>query len=232
MIALTWPSAWATASDSGIRRTLGHILSYPNKANDADEIGYTWVNWMVNHKLPVAIASANLPDSKRPKIVMLSHSFGVRLLSRALFSSKHLRAEYKSSNSVDLFIGLQGAVSGRRFVMNNGREGSPYAEFNSLPTRIILTTSKNDKANPFAHYVTGASHVGGVQGLQLALKHQKIFDVVEWVKGKKPFDSSKDKILMVDASSIVNDKTNVSGHNDVLDQEMAELIWSFIADIE
>lgn len=229
VIAFTWPSAWATISDSWLKRKIGHIFSYPNKANDADEIGYTWANWIVNYKLPIAIEDANLPDWERPKIVLLGHSFGVRLLSRALFSSDHLNSKYKSNSSVDLFLGLQGAVSGRRFVEKSGREGYPYSDFKSLPTKIVLTTSVNDKANPFAHYFTGASNVGAKQGWRLANANPKVFKTETWIKGAS-IDIPTDKVLMVDASSIVSkdEDLGLSAHNDVLDKEMGELLWNFI----
>ena len=45
VVGLTWPSVWG--GQSFFRRTL-HVASYPNKADDSDEIGYTIANKIVN----------------------------------------------------------------------------------------------------------------------------------------------------------------------------------------
>jgi hypothetical protein len=42
-IGITWPSMWTYS--------FWNVFSYPNKANDADEMGLTWLNLIVNHAL-------------------------------------------------------------------------------------------------------------------------------------------------------------------------------------
>ncbi|EXJ10242.1 alpha/beta hydrolase [Nitrincola nitratireducens] len=228
VIGFTWPSAWHTISDSSIRKTLGHVMSYGNKANDADELGYTLVNLVLNRHIPDAIDTAALPQ--RPKVVVIAHSFGARLMSRAVFSQPHLKSEDKPAVGVDLFLGLQGAFSANRFVLNAGREGAPYAEFSNLPTKFVLTTSENDSANPIAHYITGASHVGGKAGLRTANNHPDIFEVRDWARhNESRILLRQDKVLIIDAKSIV---VNPDAHNDILDREMAELLWYFIRQLD
>ncbi len=226
VFAITWPSAWATISDSSLQKTFSHLFSYWNKANDADEIGYTWLNWVMNHKIPEAIISAQL--SKPPNTIVISHSFGARLLSRALFSANHINPIYKSHNSVDLFLGLQGAFSANRFLPENSLEGYPYSGFMELPTKIVLTTSMNDEANPIAYYLTRTGHVGGHRGLSIAEDNPKVFDVKVWDENVPQMNLPVNKVLVVNASSIVKKENDLTAHNDILDEEMGVLMWNFI----
>lgn len=229
VIVFTWPSVWGSVSDSIILKTFRHLVSYGNKASDADEIGYTWANWIVNHQLPAAIEAAHLKDN--PKVVLIGHSFGARLLSRALFSSSYIKSTYSRSNPVDIFLGLQGAFSARRFVADAGLEGNPYSEFNKFPTKFILTTSSHDWSNAAAFW---SAHMGGPWGLNYAQKHTNVFNIKDWSKGSSLSDlSSTEEILLINASSIVNgdhndDPNAIDAHNDILDHEMGELIWSAI----
>lgn len=111
-----------------------------------------------------------------PGIVAIGHSMGARLLSQAIFSKEYIKPELRNSSSeshVDLFIGLQGAFSAKRFVKEEGWEGSPYAAFNEYPTVFTLTTSRYDLANQTARFITGARHVGGKYGLAYARKEKK-----------------------------------------------------------
>jgi hypothetical protein len=231
VFAITWPSSWATISDSYLQKKISHLLSYGNKADDADEIGYTWLNWIMNHKIPEVITSAQL--SMPPKTVVIGHSFGARLLSRALFSSSHIKPIYKSHNSVDLFLGLQGAFSANRFLPEGSCEGYPYSDFKELSTKIVLTTSTNDDANPIAYYLTRAGHVGGHRGLSIAedKDNREVFDVKVWNQNSPQMDLPVEKVLLVNATSIVKEENGLSAHNDILDEEMGVLMWNFIRKI-
>jgi len=223
VIGITWPSVWSSISSSKIYKKFAHIISYPNKTNDADELGITWLNWIINQALPAAIEKADIDAS--PKVVLLGHSLGARLLGTALFSSKFLVAEHNPSyKHADMFIGLQGAFSARRFVENEGLEGHPYSDFNELTTQIVMTSSKTDKANPVAHKVTGASHIGGSPGIEYANNNPEIFEIISYQNTS--FVLANDKVNLIDASQIVTgDKTKgISSHNDILDGEMGLLI--------
>ena len=225
VIGITWPSAWFTISDSWLwKKIVGHIGSYTNKSNDADEIGYTIINWLINHQLPdikQAVGKAVLP-----KVVAIGHSMGARLLSRAIFSKEYLKDPPSTSvDPVDIFIGLQGAFSARRFVATDSIEGAPYANYKLLRTTIILTSSENDKANPSAFW---SKHVGGKNGLVYMRKHPEVFDVFIWRKQKKQVEAAiqkyidNKKIIALDVKEIV---TGTDAHNDILDMDIAELIW-------
>ena len=100
------------------------FIGYPNKADDADEIGYTIMNLLLNEVI-ADIKSA--PDYSGVPVVVFGHSFGGRLTSRAVYSAKHLREERRPAKpTVDVYVGLQPAFSVSRFIKARGREGAPY----------------------------------------------------------------------------------------------------------
>lgn len=136
VIGVTWPSFW---SDS-----FTNFFSYPTKANDADEIGLSWLNKLINDTVPKALDASQ----SRAKVVAIGHSFGARAMTRALFSSPALHPEQKFPQSrVDLAVGLQGAVSINRFMVGKGLEGAPYRDVARLNhTHVALTASQHDGA--------------------------------------------------------------------------------------
>ena len=215
-IVLTWPSVWKPISDNWVERRLaGHVGSYFNKVNDADEIGYTYANWILNRQLPQAkVASGN----NFPKVVVIGHSMGARILSRALFSQGHLKGAGGPAEPADLFIGMQGAFSINRFLEGEGVEGAPYANFTLIRTPVVLTTSRKDLATPVARFTSGASHVGGTFGLQTAKAHPDLFLVKAWPEGF-PMKLTNQRVTFVECDSILDD------HEDFLDKEMGELLW-------
>nr|VFJ86732.1 MAG: hypothetical protein BECKLFY1418B_GA0070995_100460 [Candidatus Kentron sp. LFY] len=222
IIGITWPSAWFTIEDFWLKKKLiGHLGSYTNKSNDADEIGYTIANWLINHQLPTVRKEIEEGIGKDdfPKIIAVGHSMGARLLSRAIFSRDHLKVSpINSTSPVDMFIGLQGAFSARRFVAKDSGEGAPYKDYTYLSTRIILTSSEKDIANSSALW---SKHVGGGTGLEYMKKNPEVFKVFSWSSGlnRGILDhDNKDKVIILDATEIVDN------HNDILDLDMAKLI--------
>ena len=225
VIGITWPSAWFTIEDSWVKKkVIGHLGSYTNKSDDADEIGYTIINWLINYQLP--LIQKNVGSENFPKVIALGHSMGARVLSRAIFSQSHLKdIPTNSIHIVDMFIGLQGAFSARRFVEKDSGEGAPYRDYTSLPTtKIILTSSKNDTANSSAFW---SKHVGGENGLNYMNDHSDIFLVLDWSKEHdqisdaiRDYDKNK-KIITLNVEGIV---TGDDAHNDILDIDMAKLI--------
>ena len=228
VIGITWPSAWFSIEDFWLKKKLlGHLGSYTNKSNDADEIGYSIANWLINHDLAQARDAVG-PD-RFPTVVALGHSLGARLLSRAIFSRAHLKHPPAASDDVvALYIGLQGAFSARRFVAADSGEGAPYTNYPALSTVIVLTASKHDRANPAAVW---SKHVGGRNGLRYMRQHPEIFNVLTWTAQKPQIaqairDYQRDgKVLTLDVSEIVTAENGASAHNDILDKQMAELVW-------
>jgi len=223
VIALTWPSVWKGISDSWFeQKVLGHVGSYFNKAADADEIGYTLANWVLHKQLPEIREAYEGEDF--PVVVGIGHSFGARLLTRAMASKGHLKAGSRSqTRPLDLFIGLQGAFSANRFISGAGIEGSPYENFQEWGLPMVLSSSNHDLATPVAKYISGASHIGGMYGLQVAIEENEIFEVMKWEGSPSP-QLQHDKILVVECDGILH---GMDAHNDIIDMEMGKLIWTF-----
>ncbi len=220
-VGITWPSVWGWHSVFGLGEFAYKILSYGNKANDADEIGFGIANWLVNRLGANAKASHD-----GLKLVVFGHSFGARLTSRAVFSRVFLQ-DAPTKSPVDLYVGLHGAFSVHRFMPNAGNEGSPYADVleetrNGL--HVVLTASRKDTANPAARFLSRSPHVGGGPGLDVALRDTTgRFDVVvpDQDGTLRPGADAK-KVTYVDATEIVHD------HSDVLNKEVGRLVWSAI----
>lgn len=182
VVALSWPSVWFSNADFWLTRLVGHIGSYPVKANDADELGYTLAADLMHRVIGGAISDCTrcdqFDDGYMPEYVVLGHSFGARLLARALFSRNKLNSLKRAAPEAalpDIFIGLQGAFSANRFIAGSGKERSPFANFGQLPTAIVLTSTEADNANRAARFVTFAPHVGGEFGLKEAAKSKEVF---------------------------------------------------------
>jgi len=240
-IGLTWPSVWGGDSFFNSLNLFNHLISYPNKANDADEVGYTIANYLVNR-----IGKRLKAKYPTLKVVLIGHSMGARILSRAMFSGPLLRDwDEREPSPVDVMIGLQSAFSVRRFKPNNSLifpfslfhkgEGSPYVDFRDEPGQIVLTWSDNDSANPLAQFLTGAAHAGGSAGYEESLNIEGVFRQLEWKKEDTSLRTTADKssegcprhqngkqVLMIQADEIVKD------HNDILGTGMGHLIWSSI----
>jgi hypothetical protein len=193
-IGFTWPSVWGGESFIGTLNLLGHLFSYVNKPHDADEIGYTIANYLVNRVIPSALLKRN-SITPNAKVVLIGHSLGARLLTRAALSKELLKdtdnANTSDGSKVDLILGLQGAFSANRFIDKDPiifplnccfGEGWPYWDHSGRAGKIVLTWSREDTANPFARLASGARHVGGTPGYNRACSNEgkPYFRAVEW----------------------------------------------------
>ena len=159
VIGVSWPSYWAD--------NWYNFFSYPDMAHDADELGISWLNLLVNETLPKAIGQS---QSKAP-LVVIGHSFGARAVTRATFSSPALASQDGQAvqSKAALVVALEGAFSINRFSSTeDGLEGGPYRDFAALkqPTQIVLTASKFDTAagGPIFWY----DPAGSIKSYQLA----------------------------------------------------------------
>ena len=167
-IIITWPSEWAPLPFE----YLAKALSYPTKANDADEIGLTHANKLLRNVLIPIKKQFNIP------LICIGHSFGARLLSRAICSPQKLKdtaTEKISPNDIDLFIGLQAAFCINRFHKGKGIEGGPYHDYQNYAKKMIFTWSKHDIATPVALWLTGAKHIGSIYSHLSAKKYPNLF---------------------------------------------------------
>jgi hypothetical protein len=217
-VGVTWPSQWTYPG-----------VSYFNKADDADEIGYTWANQLINGIL------LPLKEKHGFRVVVVGHSFGARLVSRAVFSGPVL--SYAPREKVDLLISLQGAYSINRYLKERtqGREGAPYTDYPGRVGRVVLTWSHFDTANPVANWITGANHVGGEPGYERSMDslYAKAFCQKEWRERVSLVydDCSPDEILMVNASNLARFSTYDKGghaHSDIYHPQMGSFLWELV----
>ena len=238
VVAITWHSGWVWpwVGPSPLARGLSKLASFKNKADDADEIGLVWANHLLHRILPPS-QNADAP------VVLLGHSYGARLLSRAAASGDLLHdGEYRGS--ADMLVSLQGAFSMNRFIPERWRlprEGAPYYDLTKTVPHVFLTWSRHDGANPKAQIGTGANHVGGAPGHRRARAYPARFAFWEWdtssglvpasYLGKQepgrwnsPLCSPPigPPVGVIDASSIVH------RHGDVDDHDAARLVWELI----
>lgn len=218
-MAVTWPSHWKWQP-----------LSYINKANDADELGIVWLNAIIHQVLaPVA-------EEHGLATVCIGHSFGARAVSRALFS-RELLPDNPNNGKVDLFIGLQSAVSINRFLIwDEAKEGSPYADFHEQVGKVALTWSKRDTANPIAFW---SDHAGGERGARRADEYCQQFPDSNRISSAlvssdgdlHVTEEHPDSLLYIDASAIVNHANHAKGggaHSDIYTPAMARLIANLV----
>lgn len=218
----SWPSSWRIP-----------VISYFNKANDADEVGAVWINMLINQVL------LPIKDENAGRVVVVGHSFGARAITRAVFSKPLLfDNELIPEKLPDLVIGLQGAFSINRFIDGKGREGTPYMDFKNTAKQFVFTWSNSDTANPFANFVTGADHIGGKYGYKAVLEppesnHFWLLTLKENGKfaDNPVLEETKQRILLVDASDIIKYGTYEKGgksHSDIYKPEIAKFMWTLI----
>lgn len=222
-IGITWPSVWGYASILDLWQLVKKLAGYPTKADDADEVGYTIGNWLVNN-LAMQMRREFGASGRTLKVIAFGHSFGARLISRAVYSGDLLaNGPPYPDEKVDLLLGLQGAFSANRFIAGVGEEGSPYAEYRQLGTAVAMTWSKNDTANPLAFLLSRSPHIGGYRGYEAALKQgSKVFLAVddEQLKSSQCADlRDANKVLLVNATRFVHD------HGDIRDSAMGQRMW-------
>jgi hypothetical protein len=140
-IGLTWSSTWSSQwVDAAVK-----ALSYPAKADDADEVGLTWlaeslaqVRSVIPHGIPT---------------VAIGHSFGARSLASALCKGSQIKVTASgqpqpaaASQPWDLFIGWQPAVSIHRFSASGSADGFRYVDGCPGVRSIFFTASRHDEA--------------------------------------------------------------------------------------
>lgn len=216
-VGLSWSADWPR---------LPRVSDFVNKAHDADEIGLTWANLLVNKVLK------RITKETSVGLVLVGHSFGARLLSRAVHRSPLLRpdhADLDANPPVDLFVGLQGAFPYKRFIKGEGREGSPYADFVLRARKFLLTSSAHDRAVD-AHLLS--IYVGNDRAFvqtQTRQQHRRLPLLFE--HGKLLADGSWEPVPSMDAGRIgMLDATEVvHSHNDVCASPIAHFLLRAIA---
>ncbi|MBE7636296.1 hypothetical protein GUA87_05530 [Sneathiella sp. P13V-1] len=164
IIGVTWPSLWRGVTL--LPNFISQPVSYRNKADDADELGLTWLGALIHDVLPAVRDQVNREKGRYIPIITVGHSFGARAVSRAVFTGPTIARDpnntpkHNRHRVADVMIGLQGAFSKNRFHPKNGegREGQPYDQFRYQAGQTILTASRHDKAIDLGFWVDAAGN--------------------------------------------------------------------------
>jgi len=240
VIGITWPSVWGGLHSFELLNDIRHVSSYPARSSDADEIGYTVANHVLNVIMPQIEAKYDIST------VAIGHSMGARMLSRAYYSGHVLNnQEMRRAGEGPLLIGLQPAFSANRYSANippslvgqifAPAEGSPYQEVARPGGLAAFTWSEEDTANPVAQYVTGAKHVGGEPGHAAAEEIDLAYD--RFVFHKETQDGSarqakcaeafeRRQVLLIDATQ------SIPGHGEIDGPEVGAMIWGLISCVD
>jgi hypothetical protein len=219
-VAISWSSYWPGLPGEAAR------VSLRTKSNDADEVGIVVAGRVIGRVLvPVSDAAAG-----RPKVVVVGHSLGARVVTwGAVSAASGMTGTPPAGRPVDLVVGLQGAFSANAFVVEGGkpggRDGAPFAEFRSASKRLMYTSSDLDimRFLPLAYIGKVPVHE------RFAGEHPGTFDrrrvtsaarqVPATTDGPLPSGDGWDRVLLVDASSVIAD------HNDVRNPAVGSLLW-------
>jgi len=228
VIGVTWPSGWLTNSDVKALRHLGHAFSYPNKSNDADELGIRVISPLVFQHIRPCLPQGVV-------LVGIGHSFGARAMSRAAYSHPMLRGS--KGSQFDILVSLQGAYSLKRWLPGLSWEGAPYV-ISQQPLHFV-TSSEHDTSNAIAFW---SSHVGGADGLRGAKRYPSRFQTATWLPEADQLDRSalsSATPVIVDARTLAQGKPDESldvygnesrsAHNDMLNAETGRFIYHLLS---
>ncbi len=213
---ITWPSMWSEKWWS--------VFSFFNKTNDADEVGMTWANHILNK----IILKEEVDHTF--ETVVVGHSFGAKLTSRATMSASMLK---ENSKKVNLLINLQSAYSINRYSDDEGIEKTKdYENWNQYAEDIVLVCSRHDKAVKKGIY---APFAGGIKAYKKVMNDKKgYYDNInhkEYFADPPTTFSSDPELIIINASSIIMREAHQKGgkaHSDIYNKEVAQLLWQLI----
>ena len=217
-IGMTWPSLWQGAA---------FPFSIFNKANDADELGVGNINYL----LWKAVMPAAKAGERKLPVVMIGHSLGARLVSRAAYSRKLLNT-CPSNGNVDVLIALQGAFRINRFAGNGaGTDGCIY-NIDDPVNKFIATTSKYDGAMSWGFWSTYIGHHKTPQHIG-DVRYRQNFQTVT-VNDQGIASSFGDgPYVIANADKMIwrippGGRGLEGAHSDMKDKEAGLFMWSFI----
>lgn len=145
VIGVTWPSQWTSSwVDPAVR-----VVSFPTKAEDADQLGLTWLGVLLHETIPDAqeVAGSKL------NVIAIGHSFGSRAMSTAvcvgpaIFNTDPKRALVK----IPLVINLEGAFEVKR-LFGESEKGLSYPKQCANAGKYVMSASRFDKAVGYAKW--------------------------------------------------------------------------------
>jgi len=220
-IGVTWPSTW----QSDWATPLKTILSYPNKANDADEVGISWLGTLLHDTL-------NNLDKKIP-IVVIGHSFGARSSSIATCIGPVISNQNEAihNNTIDLLINLQGAYSINRFFKGKGIENLYYLGCKNAK-HVILTSSMHDEAMDIKKSVPMVGNDKTYNNYCIETHRDNINCLTSQSNGYIQLNNRMRKhIIYINANNLIKYNSYLSGggaHSDIYRRETGQMLWNII----
>lgn len=258
VIGVTWASDWEISPVLPLPPAAVRLVSFPFKADDAEEVGTTWLRAVIEHAvLPVRNGS----DAKNaPPVIIIGHSFGARAAMAAITEERVLntdgflakmvpvKTDYKPG---DKFISLQGAFKIEELFTNKNMN----ALHDSIATgnlEVILTASEFDEASDIAFWAT---YAGSIRAYDKVCKGKKADEYAGFIDCTTVLTSGSEKnygfalcqppssqrtsverrnsnsVLFIDASAVINCRasfTSGGSHSDIYRRETARFLWEHI----
>lgn len=147
LIGVTWPSQWSSAWFDPLIKG----VSFHSKAEDADQLGLSWLGVLMHETIPNAVARSgrtnNLP------VIAIGHSFGSRAMSTAVCAGPAIYNTPKTAPGqdrpylVDHLVNYQGAFLSKRLFEEVREYGMHYPKLCTNARSLVLTASAGDTAN-------------------------------------------------------------------------------------
>ena len=170
VIGLSWASDWELGDLLPVPDALIRLISFPNKANDAEEVGVTWLREL----LTAAVLPARNAVAQSTKLVIIGHSFGARASVAALTMPAALKrpptikadpSEPLAFKGGDLFIALQGAFPVELLFEEKKVTQGLHKPFRDAGLRGVLTASAYDSAVKTAFWANYAGQSAAFETL-------------------------------------------------------------------
>ena len=220
VIGVTWTSQWTYRwLDSVIR-----FASFPSKAQDADQLGLSWLGILLHETIPDAHPGP-VP------LIVIGHSFGSRAASTAACIGPGIynMDPARPRQNIHALINLQGAfLSSRLFGADD--QGIHFPDRCRNVKRQVLTASSFDTAvtQPFwGDYAgTSASYGGQCGSPSAAIDCRK-------AQPSGHYPPSSRHIIYLDADLLIRENAYGSGggaHSDIYRREHGAMIWQAITE--
>lgn len=253
-IGITWPSAWSFGTSAWDTFLRG--VSFWNKKNDADELGATWANYLLNDVL-----AGIKRDHPGLRVVLIGHSFGARAAARTLYSCDLLPDPAPSAcrQTVDLVLGLQSAFGRSRFdkhlsptwqqallVHPMHHEGVPYTDFSDyrrFGAKQAYLWSRYDSATSSSAMMGGGNEFERTRREAYADLFQHLPDKDtsdphsavphsdQLINMVRDLDPNNRRVLLLDGAGFVRHDTPYHGgdaHSDIYNREVGRLTWELV----
>ncbi|QJB56501.1 alpha/beta fold hydrolase [Pseudodesulfovibrio sp. zrk46] len=239
VVCMTWPSFWPDK-----RGLIGSASDYPTMVDDADELGASIANLIVQDVIG-SIKKEQQAMGKDPiSIVLVGHSLGALLVTRAA-DSGYLVTDNPAK--IDLVVGLEGAFSAKRFLNKN--QAWHLWFFPEIVEHSYYTSSQYDWATDGPSKFFNKYYIGAYRTFAAVesgtMKEDLSLPKKGWILPKDKFNTTTlekngipitglpvcNKVTLVDASKITFRNVPGTGggaHSDIYSPEMGAFIWEAV----